>query len=47
MSAFSDYGVAVQEEHPVCMDILKWLPLIETKIPELGYNPLQINPRVS
>ena len=44
VSAFSDYGVAVQEEHPVCMDILKWLPLIETKIPELGYNPLQINP---
>ena len=29
ISAFSDYGVALQEEHPVPADMIKWLPFIE------------------
>ena len=37
VSGFSDYGVALQEEHPVCMDMLKWLSTYAHEvIPRLG-----------
>jgi|TARA_R110002020_G_scaffold4233_4_gene18865 hypothetical protein len=45
VSAFSDYGVALQEEHPVALDMLKFLPFLESQMPELGYKALQIPPR--
>ena len=46
ISAFSDYGVALQEEHPVSMDMKKWLPFVDQMItPEMGYSPIQISPR--
>ena len=33
ISGFSDYGVALQKEHPVANDMIKWLPFIENEIP--------------
>ena len=42
ISGFSDYEVALQAEHPVCMDMIKWLPTHTQVIPRLGYNHLQI-----
>ena len=45
VSGFSDYGVAYQQQHPVGVDMLKWIPFVEHMIPELGYNPLVIPPR--
>lgn len=45
ISAFSDYGIALQEEHPVALDMLKFLPFLEPQMPDLGYNALQIPPR--
>ena len=46
ISAFSDYGLAIQEEHPVSMDMKKWLPFIDQMItPEMGYSPIQIPAR--
>ena len=43
VSGFSDYGVALQEEHPVCMDMLKWLSTYAHEvIPRLGYKSLEI-----
>ena len=45
VSAFSDYGLAYQQQHSVGLDMLKWIPFIEHMIPDLGYNPLVIPPR--
>ena len=45
VSAFSDYGVALQREHPVPLDMLKFIPFLESQILDLGYNALQIPPR--
>ena len=46
ISAFSDYGLASQEEHPVSMDMKKWLPFVDQMItPEMGYSPIQIPAR--
>ena len=45
VSAFSDYGVALQEEHPVPADMLKWVPFIEAEISGIGYSPLIIPQR--
>ena len=46
ISAFSDYGLAIQKEHPVSMDMRKWLPFVDQMItPEMGYAPIQLPPR--
>tara|TARA_R100000005_G_scaffold95912_2_gene79497 strand:+ start:9495 stop:10457 length:963 start_codon:yes stop_codon:yes gene_type:complete len=45
VSAFSDYGVAIQEENPVAHDMLKWIPFIKQDILNLDYSPLLIAPR--
>ena len=45
ISGFSDYGVALQKEHPVANDMIKWLPFIENEIPNIGYSPLIIPTR--
>ena len=46
VSGFSDYGVAYQNEHPVALDMRKYLPLIIDHIgPDVGYNSLTIPPR--
>jgi len=45
ISAFSDYGIAYQEQHPVARDMLKWIPFVEHLVLEQGYNPLFIPPR--
>ncbi len=45
ISAFSDYGVALQEEHPVAIDMLKFLPFVEGEIAKIGYASLSIPPR--
>ena len=45
ISAFSDFGVSLQEEHPVSIDMLKFIPFLESDIANLGYNALQIPPR--
>ena len=43
ISGFSDYGVALQKEYPVCMDMLKWLSTYaQSIIPRLEYNSLEI-----
>ena len=45
VSGFSDFGLAYQKEHPVAMDMLKWIPFIESEIPNIEYNALKIGPR--
>ena len=45
ISGFSDYGVAYQEEHPVGMDMLKWISFINHLIPDIEYNDLTIPTR--
>jgi len=45
ISAFSDFGVSLQEEHPVSIDMLKFIPFLESDIANLGYKALQIPPR--
>jgi hypothetical protein len=45
VSGFSDFGLAYQKEHPVAMDMLKWLPFIESEIPSIEYKALNIGPR--
>jgi len=45
ISAFSDFGVSLQEEHPVSIDMLKFIPFLESDIANLGYNALKIPPR--
>ena len=45
VSAFSDYGIAYQKDNPVAYDMLKWMPFIESDIPDLGYSPLIVAPR--
>ena len=45
ISAFSDFGVSLQKEHPVAIDMLKFIPFLESDIANLGYNALQIPPR--
>lgn len=45
VSAFSDYGVAHQKTSPVADDMLKWLPFIESELPNIGYSPLIVPSR--
>ena len=45
VSAFSDFGLGYQDEHPVARDMLRWIPFVEHAILEQGYNPLVIPPR--
>ena len=45
VSAFSDYGVAIQKENPVAHDMLKWLPFIKQDILNAEYAPLLLAPR--
>ena len=45
ISAFSDFGLAYQQQHPVAKDMLRWIPFVEHHILEQGYNPLVIPPR--
>ena len=45
VSAYSDFGLAVQEAHPVCVDMLKWWPFVAPNVPTLGYNDLIIPAR--
>ncbi len=46
VSGFSDYGLAIQKEHPVSIDMRKALPFIEQAItPEMGYGNLDVPPR--
>ena len=45
ISAFSDYGVALQKDYPVAQDLLNWMPFIESEIVNLKYSPLLVAPR--
>ena len=45
VSGFSDFGLAYQKEHPVAIDMLKWLPFIESEIPKIEYKSLKVGPR--
>lgn len=45
ISAFSDFGVSLQKEYPVAIDMLKFIPFLESDIANLEYNALQIPPR--
>ena len=45
VSAFSDFGLGYQDEHPVARDMLRWIPFVEHAILEQGYNPLVTPPR--
>ena len=45
VSGFSDFGLAHQKEHPVAMDMLKWLPFIQSEIPKIEYKSLKVAPR--
>lgn len=45
VSAYSDYGIAYQEDYPVSNDIIKWFPHLIPEIRELGYRSMSIGPR--
>ena len=45
ISGFSDYGVAKQQDNPVSLDLIKFMPFIYNEISNLGYEPLIIPPR--
>jgi len=45
ISGFSDFGLGYQKEHPVAMDMLKWLPFIDSEIAKIEYKALQVAPR--
>ena len=45
VSGFSDYGVAIQSEYPVCLDMFKFWPLLQNTVASLGYEDLKISAR--
>tara|TARA_Y100000361_G_C11158422_1_gene345645 strand:- start:2240 stop:3163 length:924 start_codon:yes stop_codon:yes gene_type:complete len=45
VSAFSDYGVAIQEEYPVAEDMVNWVLMNAAELSKLGYSPLVMAPR--
>jgi len=40
VSAFSDYGVAIQEEYPVAEDMVNWILMNAAELSKLRYSPL-------
>jgi hypothetical protein len=45
VSAYSDFGLAIQEEHPVAVDMIKWWPFVSHEVPKIGYNDLHVPSR--
>jgi len=45
VSGFSDFGLALQEEHPVSVDLIKYFPMLHKQIGEAGYSSITIPPR--
>ena len=45
VSGFSDFGLALQEEHPVSVDLIKYFPMLHKQIGEAGYSSVTIPSR--
>ena len=45
VSGFSDFGFALQQEHPVGVDMIRFFPMVREEVANLGYGPLFLPPR--
>lgn len=45
VSGFSDFGLALQQEHPVAIDLIKHFPMLHGQIQGAGYGTVSMPPR--